>query len=124
MHDLTPVVLVTGLSHTEAARLAEVCCSLCRMACIVMQLLMYPQHTRATCSMCVCAKLVAKLGGRMATSPQSCSHLVAPAVIRTVKFLTAFSIAKHVVRSEWIEKSVQHGQFLGELLCVHTLLTT
>lgn len=27
MHDLTPVVLVTGLAHTEAARLAEVCCS-------------------------------------------------------------------------------------------------
>lgn len=60
----------------------------------------------------------------MATSPQSCSHLVAPAVIRTVKFLAAFSVAKHVVRAEWIEKSVQHGQFLGELLSVPTRLTT
>ena len=64
-------------------------------------------------------QLVSRLGGQMATSPLTCSHLVAPSVIRTVKFLVAFSSAKHVVKPEWIEKSIQHGQFLGKISCAN-----
>ena len=41
------------------------------------------------------------------------THLVANAVLRTVKFLTAVAVVQHVVTSEWIEQSSMASHFLG-----------
>lgn len=66
--------------------------------------------------MCVCVfgcqKLQA-LGGEVAEVTQKVTHLVARKVTRTVKFLTAVSVAKHIVRPEWLEDSWTKNHFLG-----------
>lgn len=58
----------------------------------------------------------------MADSTQKCTHLVANKVTRTVKFLTAVSVVKHIVTPEWLEESWKSQKFVGEsmwsLICV------
>ena len=50
----------------------------------------------------------------MAENVQKCTHLVANKVLRTVKFLTAIPVVKHVVTSEWLEESWKSQKFMGE----------
>ncbi len=50
----------------------------------------------------------------MADSARKCTHLVANKVTRTVKFLTAVSVVKHIVTPEWLEESWKSQKFVGE----------
>lgn len=54
------------------------------------------------------------LGGEVADSAQKCTHLVANKVTRTVKFLTAISVVKHIVTPEWLEESWKSQKFVDE----------
>uniref|UniRef100_A0A673A3K0 PAX-interacting protein 1 n=1 Tax=Sphaeramia orbicularis TaxID=375764 RepID=A0A673A3K0_9TELE len=54
------------------------------------------------------------LGGEVADSSQKVTHLVASKVTRTVKFLTAMSVVKHVVTPEWLEESWRSQKFVDE----------
>nr|XP_014350008.1 PREDICTED: PAX-interacting protein 1 [Latimeria chalumnae] len=54
------------------------------------------------------------LGGEIADSAQKCTHLVASKVTRTVKFLTAISVVKHIITPEWLEESFKCQKFVDE----------
>lgn len=60
------------------------------------------------------AKKLYFLGGELAENAQKCTHLIASKVTRTVKFLTAMSIVKHIVTPEWLEESFKSQQFADE----------
>ena len=53
------------------------------------------------------------LGGEVAESAQKCTHLIASKVTRTVKFLTAISVVKHIVTPEWLEECFKCQKFIG-----------
>lgn len=55
------------------------------------------------------------LGGEVAESAQKCTHLIASKVTRTVKFLTAISVVKHIVTPEWLEECFKCQKFVGKL---------
>ncbi|XP_031560824.1 PAX-interacting protein 1-like [Actinia tenebrosa] len=57
-------------------------------------------------------KMLTELGGVAADSHRTCTHLVATKIIRTVKFLSAISIAQFIVTPNWIEESFEKKQFL------------
>uniref|UniRef100_A0AAX7UX15 PAX-interacting protein 1 n=1 Tax=Astatotilapia calliptera TaxID=8154 RepID=A0AAX7UX15_ASTCA len=57
------------------------------------------------------------LGGELADSSQKVTHLVASKVTRTVKFLTAMSVVKHIVTPEWLEESWRSQKFVDEQSC-------
>ncbi|XP_061442183.1 PAX-interacting protein 1 isoform X2 [Rhineura floridana] len=52
------------------------------------------------------------LGGEVAESAQKCTHLIASKVTRTVKFLTAISVVKHIVTPEWLEECFKGQKFI------------
>nr|DBA25080.1 TPA: hypothetical protein GDO54_012651 [Pyxicephalus adspersus] len=54
------------------------------------------------------------LGGEVVDSAQRCTHLIASKVTRTVKFLTAISVAKHIVTPEWLDESFKCQKFVEE----------
>lgn len=54
------------------------------------------------------------LGGEVAESVQKCTHLIASKVTRTVKFLTAVSVVRHIVTPEWLEESFKCQKFIDE----------
>lgn len=54
------------------------------------------------------------LGGEVAESAQKCTHLIANKVTRTVKFLTAISVVKHIVTPEWLEECFKGQKFIEE----------
>ncbi|XP_069814980.1 PAX-interacting protein 1 [Dendropsophus ebraccatus] len=54
------------------------------------------------------------LGGEVVDSAQKCTHLIASKVTRTVKFLTAISVAKHIVTPEWLDESFKCQKFVDE----------
>ncbi|XP_040116070.1 PAX-interacting protein 1 [Oryx dammah] len=54
------------------------------------------------------------LGGEVAESTQKCTHLIASKVTRTVKFLTAISVVKHIVTPEWLEECFKCQKFIDE----------
>ncbi|KAJ4936581.1 hypothetical protein JOQ06_001170 [Pogonophryne albipinna] len=54
------------------------------------------------------------LGGEVADGTQKVSHLVACKVTRTVKFLSAMSVVKHIVSPEWLEESWRSQKFVDE----------
>uniref|UniRef100_A0A8C3TEI0 PAX-interacting protein 1 n=1 Tax=Chelydra serpentina TaxID=8475 RepID=A0A8C3TEI0_CHESE len=54
------------------------------------------------------------LGGEVAETAQKCTHLVASKVTRTVKFLTAISVVKHIVTPEWLEECFKCQKFVDE----------
>ncbi|XP_075068234.1 PAX-interacting protein 1 [Mixophyes fleayi] len=54
------------------------------------------------------------LGGEVVDSAQKCTHLIASKVTRTVKFLTAISVAKHIVTPEWLDESFKCQKFVEE----------
>uniref|UniRef100_A0A4W4DRG6 PAX-interacting protein 1 n=1 Tax=Electrophorus electricus TaxID=8005 RepID=A0A4W4DRG6_ELEEL len=59
-------------------------------------------------------KKLYELGGEVADSAQKCTHLVASKVTRTVKFLTAISVVKHIVTPEWLQESWKSQKFVDE----------
>ncbi|PWA30808.1 hypothetical protein CCH79_00017353, partial [Gambusia affinis] len=54
------------------------------------------------------------LGGEVAESSQKATHLLASKVTRTVKFLSAMSVIKHIVTPEWLEESWRNQKFVDE----------
>ncbi|XP_030608412.1 PAX-interacting protein 1 isoform X1 [Archocentrus centrarchus] len=54
------------------------------------------------------------LGGEVADNSQKVTHLVASKVTRTVKFLTAMSVVKHIVSPDWLEESWRSQKFVDE----------
>ena len=62
---------------------------------------------------------IAKLGGHVvSTATRTCTHLLANRVSRTVKFLTALSVVKHVVTPAWVEACVKEEKFIGKFAIV------
>ena len=59
-------------------------------------------------------QVVSSLGGRITDRPCDCTHLVAPRVTRTVKFLSGLSVCGHVTTPEWVESSGRAGSFQEE----------
>ncbi|XP_041848881.1 PAX-interacting protein 1 [Melanotaenia boesemani] len=59
-------------------------------------------------------KRLLALGGEVADSSQKATHLLATKVTRTVKFLTAMSVVKHIVSPEWLEESWRSQKFVDE----------
>ncbi|XP_038148080.1 PAX-interacting protein 1 [Cyprinodon tularosa] len=59
-------------------------------------------------------KRLQALGGEVAESSQRATHLLASKVTRTVKFLTAMSVVRHIVTPEWLEESWRKQQFVDE----------
>lgn len=59
-------------------------------------------------------KWVQALGGEVADSNQKVTHLLACKVARTVKFLTAMSVVKHIVTPQWLEESWRSQKFVDE----------
>ena len=45
---------------------------------------------------------------------RECTHIVAPRITRTVKFLCGISVCKHIVTPEWLERSGRGVQFMEE----------
>lgn len=62
------------------------------------------------------------LGGEVAESAQKCTHLIASKVTRTVKFLTAISVVKHIVTPEWLEECFKCQKFVGKLCCYQFII--
>ncbi|XP_060052841.1 PAX-interacting protein 1 isoform X2 [Erinaceus europaeus] len=54
------------------------------------------------------------LGGEVAQSVQKCTHLVASRVTRTVKFLTAVSVVRHIVTPDWLDECFKCQHFVDE----------
>ncbi|XP_057300521.1 PAX-interacting protein 1-like isoform X2 [Hydractinia symbiolongicarpus] len=57
---------------------------------------------------------VLKLKGELAKGVNDCTHLVAPKITRTVKFLSAVSICKFLVAPAWVDESFEARNFLEE----------
>ncbi|KAM7378688.1 hypothetical protein PAMP_004294 [Pampus punctatissimus] len=58
------------------------------------------------------------LGGEMADNSQKVTHLVASKVTRTVKFLTAMSVVKHIITPDWLEESWRSQKFVDEQIYI------
>ncbi|XP_028449789.1 PAX-interacting protein 1 isoform X2 [Perca flavescens] len=54
------------------------------------------------------------LGGEVADGSPKVTHLLASKVTRTVKFLTAMSVVKHIVSPEWLDESWRSQKFVDE----------
>ncbi|KAJ3030039.1 UNVERIFIED_CONTAM: hypothetical protein HDU68_010288 [Siphonaria sp. JEL0065] len=52
------------------------------------------------------------MGGKDAMDIESCTHLVSNKVVRTEKFISALTLGKEIVTSEWVDKSVKVGYWL------------
>ncbi|KAG8190391.1 hypothetical protein JTE90_022034 [Oedothorax gibbosus] len=61
------------------------------------------------------AKVVCQLGGVLSPSERECTHLVADAFSRTVKFLCAIHAARFVVTQEWVHACHTHNTFVDEM---------
>uniref|UniRef100_A0A1X7V386 PAX-interacting protein 1 n=1 Tax=Amphimedon queenslandica TaxID=400682 RepID=A0A1X7V386_AMPQE len=55
---------------------------------------------------------VTKLGGTVVNDCNECSHLVAPRIARTVKFLCAISTSQFIVTTKWLDDSLKKGYLL------------
>jgi hypothetical protein len=58
-------------------------------------------------------QIVIQLGGMVTENPKQCTHVVAPAITRTMKFFIAVNVCKYVVTKEWLEDSVVKNRFVG-----------
>ncbi|CAI8019609.1 PAX-interacting protein 1 [Geodia barretti] len=57
---------------------------------------------------------VQQLGGVVSDRPRDCTHLVAPRVARTVKFLSGVSVCRWVLTPDWIEQCEREGRLVSE----------
>ncbi|KAG2052259.1 hypothetical protein BDR06DRAFT_915565 [Suillus hirtellus] len=59
-------------------------------------------------------KRLNKLGAKMTTKPNDCTHLVAKGIVRTEKFLCAIASSPFVLTEGWVNSSVRTGKLLPE----------
>lgn len=57
-------------------------------------------------------KSLTKLGVRMTTRPTECTHLLAPHLVRTEKFLCALACAPYILNSKWATSSAAAKKLL------------
>ncbi|GAB6029827.1 PAX-interacting protein 1 [Chamberlinius hualienensis] len=60
------------------------------------------------------SRKVLELGGLIAKNYKECTHLVTDTVCRTVKFMCALNVCKHVVSKSWILESAKENRFIDE----------
>ncbi|XP_006464077.1 hypothetical protein AGABI2DRAFT_180183 [Agaricus bisporus var. bisporus H97] len=60
------------------------------------------------------SKILEKLGVSMTTRPTQCTHLLAPQLVRTEKFLCALATAPYILEASWATKSASAKQLLPE----------
>lgn len=117
----TPQVMFTGFEPTQAQQYTKV-----RLDFISARLPLKPGEARLLRgydlvfdgAFVPLSQWLHALGGEIADSNQKVTHLVANKVTRTVKFLTAMSVVKHIVRAEWLEESWRSQRFVGTSLFV------
>ncbi|THV02405.1 hypothetical protein K435DRAFT_717243 [Dendrothele bispora CBS 962.96] len=54
------------------------------------------------------------LGVKMTTKPSECTHLVAPQLVRTEKFLCALARSPYILTPNWVHESISAGKLLSE----------
>ncbi|KAG6820065.1 hypothetical protein H0H93_005688 [Arthromyces matolae] len=59
-------------------------------------------------------KTLTKLGVKSTTKPSECTHLIAPHLVRTEKFLCALAVAPFILNSKWAVDSAGASKLLGE----------
>ncbi|KAG1727036.1 hypothetical protein EDB19DRAFT_1643230 [Suillus lakei] len=59
-------------------------------------------------------KRLNKLGAKMTTKPNDCTHLVTKGIVRTEKFLCAIASSPFVLTEGWVNSSVRAGKLLLE----------
>ncbi|KAK0212813.1 hypothetical protein DFS33DRAFT_1284670 [Desarmillaria ectypa] len=59
-------------------------------------------------------KHLTKLGVKLTTRPSECTHLLAPHVVRTEKFLCALAVSPWILSPEWAIESVVSNKLLPE----------
>ncbi|KAG2028668.1 BRCT domain-containing protein, partial [Suillus americanus] len=59
-------------------------------------------------------KRLNKLGAKMTTKPNDCTHLVTKGIVRTEKFLCAMASSPFVLTEGWVNSSVRTGKLLPE----------
>ncbi|KAG2097274.1 uncharacterized protein F5147DRAFT_583688 [Suillus discolor] len=59
-------------------------------------------------------KRLNKLGAKMTTKPNDCTHLIAKGIVRTEKFLCAIASSPFVLTEGWVNSSVRSGKLLPE----------
>ncbi|KAG1767131.1 hypothetical protein EDD22DRAFT_876793 [Suillus occidentalis] len=59
-------------------------------------------------------KRLNKLGAKMTTKPNDCTHLVTKGIVRTEKFLCAIASSPFVLTEGWVDSSVRSGKLLLE----------
>ncbi|KAG0699519.1 hypothetical protein DFH29DRAFT_1070645 [Suillus ampliporus] len=59
-------------------------------------------------------KRLNKLGAKMTTKPNDCTHLVTKGIVRTEKFLCAIACSPFVLTEGWVNSSVRAGKLLPE----------
>ena len=66
---------------------------------------------------------IERLGGRVVKVASEATHLLCSHVARTVKFLTALSVVRHIINPDWVHASVREGFFLGKWPISHLDVT-
>lgn len=57
-------------------------------------------------------RVVRQLGGITSQVPEMCTHLIAVRIVRTIKFLVAISMGRHIVSPVWLAACRQAGRFV------------
>ncbi|OBZ78655.1 hypothetical protein A0H81_00009 [Grifola frondosa] len=60
------------------------------------------------------ARALTRMGAKMTSKPAECTHLIAPNLVRTEKFLCAMPVAPFIVTEKWAVTSAAARQFLPE----------
>jgi len=63
-------------------------------------------------------EMAIKLGAKIVTEYTECTHLIMDQLIRTVKFLCAFSTVSYILHPDWIVESAKCNQFVDENLYI------
>ncbi len=62
---------------------------------------------------------IEKLGAKVVTQINQCTHLVAAKVTRTMKFLCGVSVCRYILTPQWVEESHKNKWLLGKILYKH-----
>ncbi|KIK67247.1 hypothetical protein GYMLUDRAFT_37329 [Collybiopsis luxurians FD-317 M1] len=59
-------------------------------------------------------KALEKLGVKLVTKPSECTHLIAPKILRTEKFLCALAVSPWILTEQWLYDSIKTNALLAE----------
>uniref|UniRef100_A0A7N8YAC3 PAX-interacting protein 1 n=1 Tax=Mastacembelus armatus TaxID=205130 RepID=A0A7N8YAC3_9TELE len=108
----TPIKVSAEALAVSSLRFKFITSSICKMLAMAS---LYPPTKCCLCFYGVCPlQRLRALGGEVADNNQKVTHLVASKVTRTVKFLTAMSVVKHIVSPDWLEECWRSQKFVDE----------